>query len=321
MDWDDDDFDSRRQPRRGGGRVRGSDITQALREAQQLQQDGPDRRGHRHLRGALSTPALIAPMSTTSSAGSTRRPTAGRTPPLSSSCCWTTPNMRSPASTRSASAPARSGNCEDAARYFDEAVDRVNLDALAHDESDQLLQLCQEAAEAHRDMSDNEGAETIYSALLGFLRSQGWQDQVGEVERMMRETLGAAAPPPAPQRAGVAPRAATSRSAAAHGPRPCSNGPRPWCDVWRSDGRDGLRRVGLAGHGYAGAASNGAPSEQRGDHLAQLINNLSGGTAQCAPAWTLPEPAARAGGAGRARDRELRRAWPARPPPSKSACG
>ena len=36
MDWDDaDDYASRHEPRRGGGgRVRGSDITQALREAQ-----------------------------------------------------------------------------------------------------------------------------------------------------------------------------------------------------------------------------------------------------------------------------------------------
>ncbi|HEY7851086.1 MAG TPA: tetratricopeptide repeat protein, partial [Ktedonobacterales bacterium] len=90
------------------------------------------------------------------------------------------------------------GQVEDAARYFDEAVDRVNLDVLNQDESDQLLQLCQEAAEAHRDMRDSEGAETIISALLGYLRSQGWQEQVAEVERMMRETLGTN--PPAPRR-------------------------------------------------------------------------------------------------------------------------
>lgn len=90
------------------------------------------------------------------------------------------------------------GKVEDAARFFDEAVDRVNLDVLAQDESDQLLQLCQEAAEAHRDMRDAEGAETIFSALLGYLRSQGWQEQVSEVERMMRETLGTN--PPAPRR-------------------------------------------------------------------------------------------------------------------------
>ncbi|HEX8997143.1 MAG TPA: tetratricopeptide repeat protein [Ktedonobacterales bacterium] len=90
------------------------------------------------------------------------------------------------------------GRVEDAARYFDEAVDRVNLDVLNQDESDQLLQLCQEAAEAHRDMQDTEGAETIFSALLGYLRSQGWQEQVSEVERMMRDTLGTN--PPAPRR-------------------------------------------------------------------------------------------------------------------------
>ena len=88
------------------------------------------------------------------------------------------------------------GQIEDAARYFDEAVDRVNLDLLNQDESDQLLQLCQEAAEAHRDMRDAEGAETIFSALLGYLRSQNWQQQVAEVERMMRETLGTNPPEP-----------------------------------------------------------------------------------------------------------------------------
>src|SRR5262249_50044164 len=86
------------------------------------------------------------------------------------------------------------GRLKEAAQYFDEAVDRVNLDALTNEESDQLLQLCQEAAEAHRDMHDREGAEPIFSALLGFLRSQGWQDQVAEAERMMRETLGTASP-------------------------------------------------------------------------------------------------------------------------------
>ncbi len=90
------------------------------------------------------------------------------------------------------------GEIAEAAQYFDQAVDRVNLDALEQNESDQLLQLCQEAAEAHRDMNDIEGAQTIFSALLGYLRSQGWQRQVSEVERMQRETLGST--PPAPRR-------------------------------------------------------------------------------------------------------------------------
>jgi tetratricopeptide (TPR) repeat protein len=88
------------------------------------------------------------------------------------------------------------GHVEEAANYFDQAVDRVNLDALEQNESDQLLQLCQEAAEAHRDMNDIEGAQTIFSALLGYLRSQNWSRQVAEVERMQRDTLGSSAPEP-----------------------------------------------------------------------------------------------------------------------------
>ncbi|MGO8950194.1 MAG: tetratricopeptide repeat protein [Ktedonobacterales bacterium] len=109
------------------------------------------------------------------------------------------------------------GNIEEAARYFDEAVDRVNLDALTREESDQLLQLCQEAAEAHREMDDIEGAETVYTALLGYLRSQGWQDQVAEIERLMRETLGTNPPKrprPNPAGSGAAPRAARNRRGA-----------------------------------------------------------------------------------------------------------
>ncbi|HEX5439430.1 MAG TPA: tetratricopeptide repeat protein, partial [Ktedonobacterales bacterium] len=88
------------------------------------------------------------------------------------------------------------GNLEEATRYFDDAVDRVNLDALTLEEVDQLLQLCQEAAEAHREMHDMAGAETVFSSLLGFLQSQGWQTQVNEVERMMHDVLGTTPRPP-----------------------------------------------------------------------------------------------------------------------------
>jgi tetratricopeptide (TPR) repeat protein len=80
------------------------------------------------------------------------------------------------------------GDIQSAAQYFDDAVDRVNLDALTREESDQLLQLCQEAAEAHRDMGDIEGSQTVYEALLGFLRSRGWKQQVEDVEILMRES-------------------------------------------------------------------------------------------------------------------------------------
>ncbi len=59
------------------------------------------------------------------------------------------------------------GDMRSATQHFDEAVDRVNLDALTIEESDQLVQLCQEAAEAHRMLGEQEQALTVYNALLG----------------------------------------------------------------------------------------------------------------------------------------------------------
>ncbi|HEU0026855.1 MAG TPA: tetratricopeptide repeat protein [Ktedonobacterales bacterium] len=125
------------------------------------------------------------------------------------------------------------GNVPEAAQYFDQAVDRVNLDALEQNESDQLLQLCQEAAEAHRDMNDIEGAQTIFSALLGYLRSQGWRTQIAEVERMQRETLGASSPAPRRNRTtgsagrqlsqGIPQRAAASAGGGTGGPAGAGN--------------------------------------------------------------------------------------------------
>jgi tetratricopeptide (TPR) repeat protein len=79
------------------------------------------------------------------------------------------------------------GDLASAAQHFDEAVDRVNLDALTLEESDQLIQLCHEAAEAHRALGELDQTETVYNALLGFLRSRSWQDQIAEVEQMMAE--------------------------------------------------------------------------------------------------------------------------------------
>jgi tetratricopeptide (TPR) repeat protein len=79
------------------------------------------------------------------------------------------------------------GDLGAAAQHFDEAVDRVNLDALTLEESDQLIQLCHEAAEAHRALGELDQTETVYNALLGFLRSRGWQEQIAEVEQMMAE--------------------------------------------------------------------------------------------------------------------------------------
>ncbi len=88
------------------------------------------------------------------------------------------------------------GDLGAAAQHFDEAVDRVNLDALTIEECDQLIQLCHEAAEAHRALGELDQAETVYSALLGFLHSRGWQDQIAEVEQMMAESGIQGEPPP-----------------------------------------------------------------------------------------------------------------------------
>jgi tetratricopeptide (TPR) repeat protein len=86
------------------------------------------------------------------------------------------------------------GDLRTATIHFDEAVDRVNLDALTVEESDQLVQLCQEAAEAHRALGEMEQASTVYNALLGFLRSRGWKDKVAQVEFMLQQMQNAPAP-------------------------------------------------------------------------------------------------------------------------------
>src|SRR5258706_5690855 len=87
------------------------------------------------------------------------------------------------------------GDLRTATMHFDEAVDRVNLDALTVEESDQLVQLCQEAAEAHRQLGEQEQALTVYNALLGFLRSRGWNDKVAQVEFMLKQLQNAPAQP------------------------------------------------------------------------------------------------------------------------------
>ena len=86
------------------------------------------------------------------------------------------------------------GDMRAATQHFDEAVDRVNLDALTFEESDQLVQLCQEAAEAHRMLGEQEQALTVYNALLGFLRSRQWNEKVAQVEVMLNQLQNT--PPP-----------------------------------------------------------------------------------------------------------------------------
>jgi tetratricopeptide (TPR) repeat protein len=86
------------------------------------------------------------------------------------------------------------GDIRAATQHFDEAVDRVNLDALTFEECDQLVQLCKEAAEAHRMLGEQEQALTVYNALLGFLRSRQWNDKVAQVEFMLKQLQNT--PPP-----------------------------------------------------------------------------------------------------------------------------
>ncbi len=92
------------------------------------------------------------------------------------------------------------GDLRTATMHFDEAVDRVNLDVLTEEESEQLVQLCQEAAEAHRQLGEREQALTVYNALLGFLRSRGWNEKVVQVEFMLKQLQNPPAPSPAPAR-------------------------------------------------------------------------------------------------------------------------
>jgi tetratricopeptide (TPR) repeat protein len=94
------------------------------------------------------------------------------------------------------------GDLRSATVHFDEAVDRVNLDALTVEESDQLVQLCQEAAEAHRLLGEQEQAFTVYNALLGFLRSRGWNDKVTQVEFMLQQAQNSPTPDASLQTSG-----------------------------------------------------------------------------------------------------------------------
>ncbi|HEY6411121.1 MAG TPA: tetratricopeptide repeat protein, partial [Ktedonobacteraceae bacterium] len=55
-----------------------------------------------------------------------------------------------------------------------------------------------EAAEAHRALGEQEQAMTVYNALLGFLRSRGWNEKVAQVEFMLQQLMNAPARPMTP---------------------------------------------------------------------------------------------------------------------------
>ncbi len=137
------------------------------------------------------------------------------------------------------------GDLKTASMHFDEAVDRVNLDALTMEESDQLVQLCQEAAEAHRLLGELDQALTVYNALLGFLQSRGWSEKIAQVEFMLQQMQHAPAPPqtgPIPLQTPqpAAPFAAPQQGNATHVLPPeqivTMNQPavmQPWDSAWR----------------------------------------------------------------------------------------
>ncbi|MBF6589572.1 MAG: tetratricopeptide repeat protein [Ktedonobacterales bacterium] len=295
---------------RGGGRSRlgDSQITSALREAQQLQQEGDLESAiqicEELLDEGINRPDVHYFLGWLYQEADRWDEAAGQfdllldDPEYALSCYYALGQC------------ARAqGNVEEAARFFDEAVDRVNLDALASDESSQLLQLCQEAAEAHRDMNDLEGAETIYSALLGFLRSQGWQDQAADVERMMHETLGTA--PPRRRKTASPARPGGTNMPQRHGARSRGDvdpmlGSQPLRITGQLHGMSGQMAamsgqmpapalgggMGALVGGASGFPGQGAmpPVPGTGDQLAQLINHLNGVQGMRSKLASLPEP-------------------------------
>lgn len=73
--------------------------------------------------------------------------------------------------------------------YFDEAINQLNTDKLKERDADQLVQMCYEAALAHRDISEVEAAEELFQALLHFLNGQRWEAAINQARRLMSATL------------------------------------------------------------------------------------------------------------------------------------
>ena len=90
------------------------------------------------------------------------------------------------------------GDIRTAIVHFDEAVDRVNLDALTIEEAPQLIQLCQESVEAHLAVGERGQAITVYTALLGYFRKRGWNDHIATVEGMLQRLQHTPASPKTP---------------------------------------------------------------------------------------------------------------------------
>src|SRR5215469_10201446 len=211
---------------RGRARLSSAEIGDALREAQQLQQDG-------QLDDAIALCEELLD-----------------NPDYALSCYYALGQC------------ARAeGNIEQAASYFDEAVDRVNLDALNREESDQLLQLCQEAADGARPVGGN-------------IPQRGGRGK----------TASPSPTPPPPDMAPTPDADFPPMGSSAH-------------LAAVSGGFDGSPDDALAAAGLGGAGSvapyysSTMPPATAGDQLSQLINNLGSGISGVrAGVGTLPEP-------------------------------
>lgn len=75
------------------------------------------------------------------------------------------------------------GDMRTAARYFDEALKRVDFRAFGISESDQLMQMYYEVAEAHNIVGEQQVVMDIYNTLMGFLQEHGLSDKVTQVDQ------------------------------------------------------------------------------------------------------------------------------------------
>jgi tetratricopeptide (TPR) repeat protein len=85
------------------------------------------------------------------------------------------------------------GDMERAVKYFGEALAQINLELLEETNADLLLQICYEAAFAHRDHGDHAAAAEIFAGLLRYLESRGWTRQIktanGRRDDVLRKRL------------------------------------------------------------------------------------------------------------------------------------
>ncbi len=82
------------------------------------------------------------------------------------------------------------GDTVNALKYFDDALAQINLTLLEESDADLLFQISYEAARAHRDSGDSDGAVEIFDELLKFLDERQWTKQMAAARQKRREALG-----------------------------------------------------------------------------------------------------------------------------------